>query len=204
MLRRHPKGEARYRQSDRYAAKRDRKHVECLASHPQPVGRPADGCRAKSEAGCGDDSEVVTAPLKACPLDRRASLSLSNFDHFARYRWLSSRSKTTLQPGLRLRRCLAMHTVMRGIFGISALQSRKASAMHICRASAPNAKLEVENANKEIAKAAIRPATRIVLLKSALMIGPPIKPPRRPVLMYRPCRNLPSLTMTNITSVKCS
>ena len=69
-------------------------------------------------------------------------------------------------------RCLIMQAVIRGTFGISELQRRKASPVHICWASALNAKLDVERAEKDTAKAAMRPALRMVLMRRAVMIGP--------------------------------
>src|SRR5262249_15610949 len=50
-------------------------------------------------------------------------------------------SITARQPGLSWARCLTMQAVILGMFGISELQRRNASPVHICRASAVEAKL---------------------------------------------------------------
>jgi hypothetical protein len=79
-----------------------------------------------------------------------------------------SLSITVLQPALKLARCLNMHAVMRETSGISELQRRNASPVHICCASALKAKLEVDDsAEQETANANIRPA-RIVLRKAII------------------------------------
>jgi hypothetical protein len=58
------------------------------------------------------------------------------------------------------------------MFGISELQRRKASPVHICRASELKAKPEVDaSAEKETAKPRTKPAWRIVLEKDAVMFG---------------------------------
>jgi Class II Aldolase and Adducin N-terminal domain len=85
--------------------------------------------------------------------------------------WARSRSITVRQPVLRLARCFSMHAVMRETSGISELQRRKASPVHICCASALKAKLRVDSAQIESAKASVRPAWRIVLLLSVVIVG---------------------------------
>ncbi len=56
------------------------------------------------------------------------------FDTIAGDCW-ASRSITVLQPELRLVRFLIMQAVIPGMSGISELQSRNASPVHICCAS---------------------------------------------------------------------
>src|ERR1700712_2312821 len=69
----------------------------------------------------------------------------------------NSRSITFRQPALRLLRFLTMHAVILEMFGISELQRRKASPVHICCASALKAKLEVDvTAEIETANATMR------------------------------------------------
>ena len=59
-----------------------------------------------------------------------------------------------------------MQAVIFEMFGISSLQSRKASPVHICCASELKAKLEVaDSAEKETAKASTIPAWRMVLVR---------------------------------------
>jgi len=57
------------------------------------------------------------------------------------------------------------------IFGIVELQRRHASLVHACRVSAVQAKLGVERADKETAKAAMSKAWRTVLVKSAIIVS---------------------------------
>src|ERR1700682_315336 len=77
-----------------------------------------------------------------------------------------SLSITVRQPVLRSARCLYMQAVIFGMLGISELQSRNASPVHICCASALKAKLEVEDsADRETAKASTKPAWRSVLAR---------------------------------------
>src|SRR5271165_5094641 len=83
-----------------------------------------------------------------------------------------SRSMTERQPLLRSARCFIMQAVIFGMFGISELQRRKASPVHICCASALKAKLEVdESADSEAARARTKPAWRTVLVKDAVILG---------------------------------
>jgi hypothetical protein len=67
-----------------------------------------------------------------------------------------SRSRTVLQPALRLALCFLIHAVIRETFGIPELQRRIASPVHICCASELKAKLEVDSAEKETATARIK------------------------------------------------
>src|SRR5882757_697106 len=68
-----------------------------------------------------------------------------------------SRSSTVRQPLERLARCLMMQAVTFGMFGISELQRRNASPVHICWASALKAKLDVdESAENAAAKVRAR------------------------------------------------
>jgi hypothetical protein len=73
----------------------------------------------------------------------------------------ASRSITVLHPELRLARFLIMQAVIRGMSGISALQSRKASPVHICCASGLKASLDVDNVEKETTNAAMNAVLRI-------------------------------------------
>jgi hypothetical protein len=67
-----------------------------------------------------------------------------------------SLSMTALQAVLRLVRCLSTQAAIRDTLGISGLQRRNAP-VHICCASALKATLEVNNAEREMAKANINP-----------------------------------------------
>ena len=72
-----------------------------------------------------------------------------------------SRSSTVRQPLERLARCLIMQAVILGMLGISELQRRNASPVHIDCASALKAKLEVaETAGKAAAKASAKVTLR--------------------------------------------
>src|SRR5713226_4288993 len=83
-----------------------------------------------------------------------------------------SRSITVRQPLLRSARCFIMQAVILEMLGISELQSRNASPVHICCASALKAKLALEdNAEKETANASTKPAWRIVLVREAVIFG---------------------------------
>jgi hypothetical protein len=65
-----------------------------------------------------------------------------------------------------------MQAVIAGMLGISELQRRNASPVHIDCASALKAKLELDDsAEKESAKARAKPAWRIVLVKEAVIVG---------------------------------
>src|SRR3984957_8033714 len=65
-----------------------------------------------------------------------------------------------------------MQAVIAGMLGISELQRRNASPVHIDCASALKAKLELDDsAEKETTKAAAKPAWRIVLVKEAVIVG---------------------------------
>jgi hypothetical protein len=67
---------------------------------------------------------------------------------------------------------LIMQAVIFGMLGISELHRRKASPVHICCASALNAKLALDDrAEKETAKANTKPAWRILLEKEAVIFG---------------------------------
>ena len=57
-----------------------------------------------------------------------------------------------------------MQVVIFETFGISELQSRIASPVHICCASALNAKLEVDSAEKESANASVNPTWRMIVV----------------------------------------
>jgi hypothetical protein len=65
-----------------------------------------------------------------------------------------------------------MHAVIFEIFGISELQRRKASPVHICWASALKAKPEVDaTAENEAARTSAKPALRTVLVKKVVIFG---------------------------------
>src|ERR1700744_801420 len=73
-------------------------------------------------------------------------------------------SITVRQPALSSERCFTMQAVIFGILGISELQRRNASPVHICCASALKAKLAVDDSvDTETAKASTKPAWRNVL-----------------------------------------
>src|SRR5207302_9420425 len=83
-----------------------------------------------------------------------------------------SRSITARQPLERLARCFIMQAVIFEMFGISELQRRNASPVHICWASALKAKPDVEvTAENEAATASTKPALRTVLVKKADIFG---------------------------------
>jgi hypothetical protein len=65
-----------------------------------------------------------------------------------------------------------MHAVTAETFGMAELQSRKASPVHICCASALKAKLEVDAAQRPAAKATVNAAWRIVFCENEIMTGP--------------------------------
>jgi hypothetical protein len=79
---------------------------------------------------------------------------------------------TVLQPELRLARCFNMQAVTADTFGMAELQSRKASLVHICCASALKAKLEVDATHRPTAKAAVNPTRRKVSRKNEAMTHP--------------------------------
>src|SRR6202022_1016599 len=100
---------------------------------------------------------------------------LRNANHFAAtLDCLAARSRsiTARQPVLRSALCLNMQAVIFGMLGISELQRRNASPVHICCASALKAKLELDDsAEKETAKANTKPAWRIVPVRNAVIVG---------------------------------
>ena len=83
-----------------------------------------------------------------------------------------SLSITARQPEESSALCLNMQAVIFGIFGISELQRRKASPVHICCASALKAKLAVED-TAEVARATARtrPARRRFLENELVISG---------------------------------
>jgi hypothetical protein len=127
--------------------------------------------------------------------DRNYSVSATFLPLAAR-----SRSITDLHPLLSSERCLNMQAVIAGMFGISELQRRNASPVHICCASALKAKLELdESAEKETAKATINPAWRIVLLQDAVILGSSVGRRLRRVVDAYWCRNRGVRTVMTIT-----
>ena len=83
-----------------------------------------------------------------------------------------SRSITARQPLERLARCFIIQAVIFGIFGISELQRRNASPVHIDWASALKAKPEVALiAENEAARTSAKPALRTVLVKKVVIFG---------------------------------
>jgi hypothetical protein len=67
------------------------------------------------------------------------------------------RSITVRQLALRFTRCFTIQAVTAEMFGMSELQRRKASPVHICCASALKAKLAVGSANSAEAKTVVGP-----------------------------------------------
>ena len=111
-----------------------------------------------------------------------------------------SRSITARQPVLRLARFFIMQAVIFGIFGISSLQSLKASPVHICCASELKAKLEVADAaENETAMTSAMPAWRMVLVKVAVMSGSCWPGSAGPLLMTGQCLNGGLAAVTSIT-----
>ena len=83
-----------------------------------------------------------------------------------------SRSITARQPLERLARCFIMQAVIFEMFGISELQRRNASPVHIDWASALKAKPEVEvAAENEAATASAKAALRTAFVKKAVIFG---------------------------------
>src|SRR5512132_310182 len=79
---------------------------------------------------------------------------------------------TPRQPTLRSARCFIMQAVIFGMFGISELQRRNASPVHICCASELKAWLAVEEiAEKAVAKASARLILRAVEFSSVVIFG---------------------------------
>jgi hypothetical protein len=67
---------------------------------------------------------------------------------------------------------LIMQAVIAGMFGISELQRRNASPVHICCSSELKAKLWlVDSAETETANASTKPAWRILRVKDAFIFG---------------------------------
>src|SRR5476651_2021278 len=93
-----------------------------------------------------------------------------------------------------------MQAVILGTLGISELQRRKASPVHIDCASALKAKLALDDsAEKETAKASTKPAWRSVLVTDAVMVGSCWPAPAGPFLMSRPCLNGIAPTVMSVT-----
>jgi hypothetical protein len=115
--------------------------------------------------------------------------------------WAAARSFSTaaLQRALKLALCLSMHASVFWIFGPTELQRRHASAAHFARVSAVQAKLGVERAEKETAKAAMRKTGQMVLVKSAIIVELPGRPSGT-LLMSQPCLSLTGLTVTSINA----
>src|SRR5262245_38818025 len=85
-----------------------------------------------------------------------------------------------------------MQAVILGMFGISELQRRNASPVHICRASAVSAKLWLDdNAETEAVKASTKPAWRSLLMKDAVMFGSHWHREAGPFLMRATMRRMP-------------
>src|SRR5882724_3112904 len=99
-----------------------------------------------------------------------------------------SRSITVRQPALSCVRCLIMQAVIAGMLGISELQRRNASPVHICCASELNAKLWLDDsAETDTAKANTRPAWRILRVKDAFIFGSHWHRSAGPFLMGTAC-----------------
>jgi hypothetical protein len=65
-----------------------------------------------------------------------------------------------------------MHAVTAETFGMAELQNRKASPLHSCCASGLKAKLEVDAAQRPIAKATVALAWRNVLCENKIIVSP--------------------------------
>ena len=99
-----------------------------------------------------------------------------------------SLSITARQPTLSSALCLNMQAVIFGIFGISELQRRNASPVHICCASALKAWLAVDEiAENAVAKANARLIFRAVELSSVVMFGSHWPSIAGPLLMVGAC-----------------
>src|SRR4029450_11973527 len=96
-----------------------------------------------------------------------------------------------------------MQDVIFGIFGISELQRRNASPVHICCASALKAKLAVdETAENETAKASARLTLRMVVAKSAVIFGSHWSSYEDRLLMVAACAEPTAPTVTDVTQRK--
>lgn len=108
-----------------------------------------------------------------------------------------SRSMTALQPADRLERCLTMQAVIFGMLGISELQRRKASPVHICCASELKANPGFEeNAANEAASVSARAVLRMV---NAVILGSIGLARVSRSLMPGPCSQCGAATVTLVT-----
>ena len=81
-----------------------------------------------------------------------------------------SSSITARHPWLTFALFLTMQAVILAIFGISELQRRKASPVHICRALELKAKLDkVATVEMESARPSVKPILRMVLIRVAVI-----------------------------------
>ena len=98
-------------------------------------------------------------------------------------------------------RCFIMQAVIFGMFGISELQRRNASPVHIDWASALKAKPEVEvTAENEAAMASAKPALRTVFVKKAVIFGYRWRPAEAArCLMDPPCTGPATPTVMSVT-----
>src|SRR5436190_9146708 len=138
-------------------------HAICL--HASRNGSPRLLSRFRANASPALDQE-------SSPQKRKLEVRVDYFDATLPDCAAKSRSITARQPLERLARCFTMQAVIFGMFGISELQSRNASPVHICWASALKAKPEVEvTAENAAATATAKPALRTVFVKKAVIFG---------------------------------
>ena len=111
---------------------------------------------------------------------------------------------TARQPALRSARCLIMHAVIFGTLGISELQRRNASLVHICCASALNARLAVDEIEERKAAVASARLARSVLVSSAVILGSLVRLPCNAGSLARVMPKsgapMPLMTVTSVTS----
>jgi hypothetical protein len=150
------------------------------------------------------DPEIAEANGPA--LQRRKHLASAN--HCSATTFLlplaRSRSITARQPPESSERCLYMQAVIFGISGISELQRRKASPVHICCASELKAKLaEEDSADIETAMTNAKLTLQTALVIETLIVGSRWHPESRVrCLMVRPCDRAGVPTVMIITQNK--
>lgn len=128
---------------------------------------------------------------------------MESVDYFAANlpaRNASSLSITVRQPALSSAFFLIMQAVIFGIFGISELQRRNASPVHICCASELKAWLAVdETAENAVAKASARLILRAVEVNSVVIFGSHWPSMSGPLLMGGECTGKRASAVTDIT-----
>ena len=137
----------------------------------------------------GRETKKRLRRIDASVFERAENVTMANF--FAAtldFCAARSRSITARQPLERLARFLNMQAVIFGMFGISELQRRNASPVHICCASELKAWLAVDEiAEKAVAKASARLILRAVELSSVVMFGSHWPSISGPLLMVGAC-----------------